>query len=321
MNFLIQAREGLNHWWRYLLTLLIIVGAVLFGQVPYLLVLFWRTYACIGAADFEEALHNLDYAISDLPQNFTLALLLVPFAFGLGALLFCVKFLHQKPVLKILTSRPSLDWQRVWFGFFLWFGLSGLADCVFYLIESDSYTFQFEGCAFWGLLLVAIVLFPLQTSFEELLFRGYLMQGISLLSKFAWIPWVVSSVTFGAMHFMNPEVMEFGVGLAMTYYIATGLFLGLITIMDEGLEMALGIHAATNLYAALFVTFDASAVQTPALFKVSEVHLEWMLVAFFLSAVVVVLLARRRFGWKHWSKCYSPLPGRSIPEENNATFV
>jgi hypothetical protein len=30
------------------------------------------------------------------------------------------------------------------------------------------------------------------------------------------------------------------------YYIGTGLFLG-ITLMDEGMELALGFHAANNL--------------------------------------------------------------------------
>ncbi|GIV32055.1 MAG: abortive infection protein [Saprospiraceae bacterium] len=321
MDFLRQALVGRNHWWRYLLTLVIVFGAILLGQVPFLLVLMWQAYRRLGTDNFEELAHNLDFSFLDISQNLVVLLMLLPFVFGLAALLLCVKHLHDKPVMKVLSARTALDWQRIWFGFLLWIALSGLSDLVFFLLEPGNYFAQYDPGPFWGLVFIAIVFFPLQTSFEEITFRGYLLQGISLLSKWAWVPWVITSILFGALHFMNPEVMAFGAGLAMTYYISTGLFLGFITIMDEGLELALGVHAATNIYAALFVTFDASAIQTPALFRVYDVHLDWMLIAFFLSAALFILLAARRFRWRNWRKCFSEIDPKGISDENNATFV
>ena len=67
------------------------------------------------------------------------------------------------------------------------------------------------------------------------------MQGLGIMAKNRWVPLVVTSVLFGAMHFFNPEVDKLGYGI-MVYYMGTGFFLGIMTLMDEGLELALGFH-------------------------------------------------------------------------------
>ena len=82
--------------------------------------------------------------------------------------------------------------------------------------------------------------------------RGYLMQGIGLMSGKRWVPLVTTSMIFGLLHFFNPEVEKLGYGI-MVYYIGTGFFLGILTLMDEGLELAIGFHAANNLFTALLV--------------------------------------------------------------------
>ena len=53
----------------------------------------------------------------------------------------------------------------------------------------------------------------------------------------------------------------------MIYYVGTGLFLGIMTLMDEGMELALGFHAANNLFTALLVTADWTAFQTHSVLK------------------------------------------------------
>src|SRR5690606_22038475 len=55
--------------------------------------------------------------------------------------------------------------------------------------------------------------------------------------------------------------------IIMVYYIGTGLFLGIMTLMDEGMELALGFHAANNLFTALLVTADWTAFQTHSILK------------------------------------------------------
>ena len=81
------------------------------------------------------------------------------------------------------------------------------------------------------------------------------MQGFGNLARNKWFPLVMTSLVFGLMHIFNPEVSKMGY-IVLVYYIGTGLFLGLMTLMDEGLELALGFHAANNLIGALLVTTD-----------------------------------------------------------------
>src|SRR5690606_14213070 len=111
-----------------------------------------------------------------------------------------------------------------------------------YYTNPQDYVWQFEAVPFLIMAAIAILLVPLQTAFEEYMFRGYLMQGIGILVKNRWIPLLLTSVIFGALHYANPEVDKIG-SVLMYYYIGTGLFLGIITLMDEGLELALGFHA------------------------------------------------------------------------------
>jgi hypothetical protein len=43
--------------------------------------------------------------------------------------------------------------------------------------------------------------------------------------------------------------------------------MGIVTLMDEGMELALGFHAANNLVGALLISSDWSAFQTNSIFK------------------------------------------------------
>jgi membrane protease YdiL (CAAX protease family) len=70
------------------------------------------------------------------------------------------------------------------------------------------------------------------------------MQGLEF-SETQMVPALMTSIIFGSVHFGNPEVSK--LGILCCVYIGTGLFLGILTLMDEGMELALGFHAANNL--------------------------------------------------------------------------
>ena len=109
--------------------------------------------------------------------------------------------------------------------------------------------------------------YAFQTSFEELLFRGYLMQWSALLFKYRWVAVVITGVLFGILHGANPEVEEFGMWVALPQYILMGLILGFVAVKDDGMELSLGLHMANNIIAAITITSDSSTLQTHALFK------------------------------------------------------
>jgi hypothetical protein len=135
------------------------------------------------------------------------------------------------------------------------------------------------------------------------MFRGHMMQGIGLLFKNRWVPLLVTSVLFGLMHLGNPEVGTLGYGI-MVFYIGTGFFLGILTLMDEGLELALGFHAANNLFGALLVTADWTAFQTHSLYRdISSPTLGWeIFVPVFIIYPLLLLLFAKKYGWKNWKE-------------------
>jgi len=124
-----------------------------------------------------------------------------------------------------------------------------------YFNSPDSFQWHFDLWSFLILFLICVFLLPFQTSFEEVLFRGYLLQWLVVLLRNKYLPLLITSVLFGLLHSFNPEVDELG-WLSMIYYIGFGLFMGLITIMDDGLELAIGFHWATNFIGFCFVSND-----------------------------------------------------------------
>jgi membrane protease YdiL (CAAX protease family) len=171
-----------------------------------------------------------------------------------------------------------------------------------YIWHPESFEVQFAWGPFLILLLIAALMIPLQTSFEEYFFRGYIMQGLGLMTKTRWVPLVFTSVVFGAMHAFNPEVDKMG-SIIMIYYIGTGFFLGVITLMDRGLELALGFHAGNNLIGALLVTADWTAFQTESILKdVSDpsAGIDTVLPVFVIYPFFLWLMARK-YNWSDWS--------------------
>ena len=196
-----------------------------------------------------------------------------------------------------MTGRDRLDWGRIFFGAGIWTILSILTFMLPLLFgESDTLVFQFDASKFFVLLLISLILFPFQTSFEELTFRGYLMQGSYLLFNNKWAALVLTSVIFGLMHSANPEVQAFGAWVALPQYIIMGFLLGYVAIKDNGMELSLGIHVANNILSAITFTSDSSTLQTHALFRDLAPSSSWMdSVVILIAALVFVWICNRKY--------------------------
>jgi hypothetical protein len=144
---------------------------------------------------------------------------------------------------------------------------------------------------------------PIQTSCEEYVFRGYLMQGFGNLARNKWFPLVMTSSIFGLMHIANPEVTKMGY-IVLVYYIGTGFFLGILTLMDEGMELSLGFHAANNLIGALLVTADWSVFQTHSILKdISDpsAGFDVILPVLILYPILLFIFAKK-YNWINWKE-------------------
>lgn len=129
------------------------------------------------------------------------------------------------------------------------------------------------------------------------------MQGLAVTFKNRWLPLIITSVGFGLLHGLNPEVDKLG-PIMMVFYIGTGLVLGIMTLMDDGLELALGFHAANNMFTALLVTSDWSALQTDALLTYTA-DPQKMAISEIVAPVLIVypillLVLSKKYGWTNW---------------------
>ncbi len=229
--------------------------------------------------------------------------MLMPFVVGLALLFGWVMLIHRQTLTSLTTSRRRIDWGRILFSFTLWSVLTIVITGISIFLSPEEYVLNFRWEPFLYLFVIVLFLIPLQTSFEEYLFRGYMMQGIGIMAKNRWVPLVVTSVLFGLMHMGNPEVEEMGMGI-MVYYIGTGFFLGILTLMDEGLELALGFHAANNMITALLVTSEGTAFQVDAIYKsVVEPTLGFdVFVPVFIVFPILLVIFSKKYKWTDWKE-------------------
>ncbi len=229
--------------------------------------------------------------------------MLIPFIVGLALLFLWVKFIHKQTLTSLTTSRKKIDWKRVFFAFALWSTITIVITGIDIVMAPEDYILNFRWEPFLYLLIIAILLIPIQTSFEEYLFRGYMMQGIGIMARNRWVPLFITSVLFGLMHLGNPEVGKLGYGI-MVYYIGTGFFLGIMTLMDEGLELALGFHASNNLVTALLITADSTAFQVDAIYKnVAEPDLGFdAFLPVFVVFPILLYVFSKKYQWKNWKQ-------------------
>ncbi|WP_294822001.1 CPBP family intramembrane glutamic endopeptidase [uncultured Flavobacterium sp.] len=305
--FIAQAFKPGNEFWKYLVGSVIVIGASFVGQIPLTIAIMAE------ALSKGEIPTNTQALLSYLDLNLTLFLLLLSFAFAMLGLWIVVRKMHNQKFKDIVTSRAKTDWKRVFFAFSVWGVFSVGMILLVHYTEPGKYILQFNPAQFAILAIIAVLMIPVQTSVEELVFRGYLMQGFGLLAKNRWFPLVMTSVIFGVMHIANPEIGQMGY-IALVYYIGTGFALGIMTLMDEGTELALGFHAVNNLTAALLVTSDWSAFQTHSVFK--DVSDPSAGIDIILPVVVIYPLLLLLFSYKYkWTGWKEKLTGRVYPQK------
>jgi len=258
MFFIDKAKEGNNSFSSYLLGIALIISVYLLGSYFLILDLQWN----FGIESFDGI--SQKEIVRILGNNRFLAWLIVPFLFVALFLVIHTKFVHKRTVLSIFSGRETFDWKRVLFSFSLLFSVLSLFLFIQYL-SSDSLIFHFDLQKFIPLFFIAIFLLPIQTSCEELLFRSYILQGIKMRTKKNSVAVLISGLMFGAIHIGNPEIAKIGYHI-IVYYMLVGVFLALISLFDNGIELALGYHAANNVFAALMITNNWQAFQTYAVF-------------------------------------------------------
>ena len=293
MAFLEQANSGINKPSSYYLTLVLVLLAYLvLGQLPLLIDLYMH-------AGGEVLLQGGTYAAmrDALGANRFFVHLLLPFVFSFFMLLLAIRVVHKRPVLSVFTSRSRFDWKRYFFSILV-FGSIVSLTFLFTGLGNNKLHWNFKGSSFFGLFLLSSLLIPFQTACEDVLFRGYLLQGVAKATKKPWLAVLLSALLFGLLHGANPEVQVLG-PIVLIYYILTGLFLTLLTLWDDGLELSMGYHMINNWFAAVIVTNNWQAFQTDALYlDTTPPNFGWEnLITLVVIQPLLLALFYRKYRW------------------------
>lgn len=276
-----QAKLGKNNWWRYLLGFLliliawIVVGSSIFVALQIYLI---KKYAnvlpekliSLYQSGQTEQVNNL---FQQTPVTWQIVALLSTFVVGFLTILFVVRVIHQRPIKSLITPYKNFSYRRFFQGFIV-FLLSTIAVAALgHLINSDrKIILTFNPDTFLILLVIACTLLLVQTSFEELFIRGYLLQFLGLKIKNFWSLIIATSVIFTSFHLANPEVKAYGMWLIVAAYLLPGLFFAAIALWDNRLELSLAAHFANNFFVLIILAPEVSALAGDPIFTLTGIE-------------------------------------------------
>jgi membrane protease YdiL (CAAX protease family) len=259
--FLDNAKRGKNNWWRYLITIILslFIASVVAGALL-------GVFIVIGILIFKQSFNvDLIYQLLEEP-TFLIFLVGLSFSISFIFLYLCNRFLHKKEFISLINTKNKVRWNRIAKGAGVWLIIIAAFDLVSYLIDPTGFKISFNFQKFWILAILALIAFPIQASFEEVFFRGYLMQGISLIFKKPICVLLISALTFSLLHWWNAGTVIMSISIVMSTFII-GLVLGIIVLADNGIEMAMGVHIINNIYVSVIHSSPESGLgNLPSIF-------------------------------------------------------
>lgn len=295
-QFFLNATLGLNHWWRWILGIVIIV-------------VIWLGVGSIGLALAGcQLLHGtgllgLDCSGGEFAGDGAFSAQLVifglGFAVGLLGIWLVLKFIHRKEFSRLLTGRERFDYTRFSVGMLnaLVLLLVMLAIDV-YVLGSDT-TFQQPGWGFLIFLLFALIFVPIQSGYEEVFFRGYILHGLIQLTRNRAVLAIIAGVLFALPHMTNPEPGAIGIAPYLSSLVASGIFFAAVVLLDGGLELAWGYHFVNNFFLGVIANTDVSPLTTPSLLIVhfDGYDLFPHVLIDIVGFVVAILVLNIRYRW------------------------
>ncbi|MDX8340395.1 CPBP family intramembrane glutamic endopeptidase [Draconibacterium sp. IB214405] len=308
MKHLTRAFDGQNQWWKFLVVIAIalVVGQIV-GAIPLIVVMAVSIAKNGGQVPAPD--NAMDLSSYGIDPNLGLALMILPFILTLVLGIVLIKSFHERTAKDLVNGGQAFRWKRFWLGVGVW----GLIMLVLFfaqlLISPDELEFRFQPELFIPLVFVAVLLIPIQSGTEEFIFRGYLAQGVAGWTKRVWAAILIPSVLFALMHAANPEVKEHGFWMMMPSYFVFGLAFAITAVLDDGIELAIGIHAINNTLGAILVTSKESALQTPSLFFQQETDPVSESIVLVLSSVIMLIIFKLILKWDFsiiWKKIEPP---------------
>ncbi len=241
-GFVAPARAS-SEIWRLLAGLALAVVVIWLGAPLIWQVLF------IGLSEDAYLILIEDFDTLLLPQS--LLLMLYSFGFVWLAVALVVMMLHQRRP-ETLIGPPTIAWMQAKFVAIALLLLLGATI----LLPPYRYTPELlDGLPFgrWiAFLIPGLIAIFVQTSAEEVLFRGYIQQQLAARFDHPAVWLLVPSVLFGLAHYA-PDTYGGNAWLVVIWASVFGLFAADLTARAGTLGPAIAMHFATNISALLLI--------------------------------------------------------------------
>lgn len=241
-NFIENSTLGKNKWWQYVLSVLTTIVVIAIVNIIIRQVLP-NSKKLFPDNDFGKGI-------------FTFCLILVIFGLALIVFLFLASKLHQRSKMSFISNKGFFSWRQYFTGFLAWGSLLFIGSSILDYPKLEDFIVNFNLYQFIVLLLFGFLAIGVQSFFEELVIRGYFLQGLHLHLKNIKILILVNGVIFALLHF------GYGVESFLSSWVF-GIAFAIIVHLQNSIEFVSGAHNANNLLLSL-VFLDLSEATNQA---------------------------------------------------------
>lgn len=295
-SYLEMSDRGQNSVAKCFFAIMIIFGMWQFvGAQPYLLLVVCTLIDNNPVTTINQTTGRL-IGVDPLLDYISLNLTMIYFLIGIYM---AIKLIHKRSIKTLITPLEKINWRNIFIGFVGYGILVLLGTVADYIAAPETYKISFDASKFFIGLPIILILTPLQTTAEELFFRGYILQNFGRKIKNTLILSSISGFIFMVPHLANPEVFKstsmgiFESFSGIIYYFIVGFILSVVTIKTNSLEVAIGAHAANNLIGALAVGYKDSVFQTNTLFYTTRFEPVFNLVVIIVTSIVFYFIVAK----------------------------
>lgn len=174
----------------------------------------------------------------------TFSLIFLVFGLAFFSFTVAVSKFHNRPIMSFISIDADFSWKHYFLGFILWGGLLFIGALISDFETFKTFLQNFNSTQFLILLLVGFIAIGVQSFFEEIVIRGYFLQGLHLRIKNIATLVAINALIFGILHF----------GYGLESFLSSWLFgvaFAIIVILQNRIEFVSGAHNANNLLLAL----------------------------------------------------------------------
>ena len=305
-----------NQWYKYLAIILItLVGGQILGVIPLAV---FTVFKGLESGEMSNMEDGIDLSVYGVSHTVTLVLILIPFLVSFRFYVRFFKAIHKRSWLTSINGRTKIRWKRFFLGVGVWGFLSLLLFLISYSLHPEDFVLQFDIEKWVPLLVVSLLFIPIQTTYEELLFRGYLAQGVGSIFKHRLLVILLPSIGFALLHAFNPEIEKYGFWIMMPQYFTIGATYAIIAVLDDGIEIAMGAHAINNVFSAVMLNYEGGALLTDAAFLQKDLNPQSELIGLLIISALLCWLLGRYLKWD-WSILFKKID-RAETEDEGTTL-